>query len=91
MKIKKKRCISRLKIRTIRTILGLQKNPYNPYILATLRLLKVISSDIPCKDDNARFTTVSIYLINIVEDILVFYLGFKMFRSNNIYLYVLLQ
>ena len=38
-----------------------------------------------------RLTTVSIYLINIVEDSLVFFLGFKMFRSNNICLYVFLQ
>jgi len=45
-----------------------------------------ISSDPPCKDDNARFTTIplNLYLINNVEDIVVF-LGIKVYNSDHFY------
>ena len=49
--------------------------------------VSVISSDPSCKDDNARFTTVSLkHMIKNVEDIVVF-LIFQWFISYNFYMY----
>ena len=49
--------------------------------------VNVSSSDLPCKDGKARFTTVdswNFYLINNEDDIVIF-LGLTMFKSNDFF------